>query len=120
MSTTSSSTTTTSTTTTTATTVTCTTTSTAPPVLHYTLDDADITGVVVDDESPEGNDGQLGDGADPTTYPSSAPGVRGEGRRFYQGDWIETPDDNSLDFSDDPFTIECWIKTAAAMTYGRL
>ena len=80
--------------------------------LYFTMDDDDIDGVVVDDLSPSENDGQLGDGLTPGTYPDSVPGVVGEARRFYQGDWIEVADANTLDFSDDPFSIALWIKTA--------
>ena len=80
--------------------------------LYFTMDDDDIDGVVVDDLSPSENDGQLGDGSTASTYPDSVPGILGEARRFYQGDWIEVADANTLDFSDDPFSIALWLKTA--------
>lgn len=85
-------------------------------VLYFDMDDNNVNSTSIYDKSGQGNDGTLGDGVTPTTYPSSTTGRLKEARSFDGGDYIYR---SVSDFrsSDSAGTIEAWFKVSAS-NYG--
>lgn len=77
---------------------------------HYTFDDKDVSGTTVADKSGKGNNGTLGDGATPSTYPTTgAAGKLREALSFDGGDYVNCGNSDELNVGTGDYTIEVWI-----------